>query len=701
VSEPATARFRIIAVAIFALAILVRLHNVYVFPMMRSPDAFGHFTYIWYLAATGHIPLATEGWSFFHPPLYYAFMTVFWKVFAALDPVSRLTIGTAAIAMMGLVHAVVVFLFTRRRFPHDRVVQLCATAFVLFLPVQLYSAGYIGNEALNAVLCSLSLLALVRLLERPVWQRAAVLGLSLGLGMLTKFTSLSVVAGTLAVIALHALYTREWLRGAKLLTVAGAMLVMVCGWFYARNVVLYGNPFQMSRDTLAVRRVENLQTQGVRGLYEYILFDPMIVLSPQWPRGIPLQLVGNSAPPSAHDALRESVWTGMFANTFFDAVGGQVLPTITQDLGVLRAGRILLALGLIPTFLILIGITLTIARMLRRQWSDVDVAVLFPFLAAMALFAYGAKSVPMHAAIKATYLSAATAMFGYWFACGLALVRRLEPRTGAVVVGVSALLAVASVTVFTLGRVVGRGYLAETPHAPVFQNIYGIIEYAGGNRDKARRLFDLSASNGWHLGMENLAAIALEEGRPLEAIYRLRRAADWQRTQSFGVPEDKARFDRITQAEYSNSMAVIYYRLGWNDAARAAAEEAVALDASIPEAIYDRGVVELTDSQRTRDSGARMNLIEQARSDFERATALDPAFRDAQSMRMVAGALAGKCPAGATADLDHGPSRRIYPIETGTGDWHASALHRRRHIEDVPERLRPQSALAACDAKRG
>src|SRR6185369_5996149 len=83
--------------------------------------------------------------------------------------------------------------------------------------------------------------------------------------------------------------------------------------------------------------------------------------------------------------------------------------------------------------------------------------------------------------------------------------------------------------------------------------------------------------------------------------------------------------DRITQAEYSNSMAVIYYRLGWNDAARAAAEEAVALDASIPEAIYDRGVVELTDSQRTRDSGARMNLIEQARSDFERATALDPA----------------------------------------------------------------------------
>ena len=54
------------------VATVVYVNNVIVLPSLRAPDGFGHFTYIWLMASTGSVPWATEGWSFFHPPLYYA-----------------------------------------------------------------------------------------------------------------------------------------------------------------------------------------------------------------------------------------------------------------------------------------------------------------------------------------------------------------------------------------------------------------------------------------------------------------------------------------------------------------------------------------------------------------------------------------------------------------------------------------------------
>jgi hypothetical protein len=250
-----------------ATAVAIRIHNVVVFPELRAPDGFGHFTYIWYVAEVGRVPLAMTGWSFFHPPLYYAFMATVWNTFAALDPVTRLKIGTAGIAMLGLVHAFASYVLVRRRLPDNIAAQIAAPGLMLFLPVHLYTAGYLGNEALSATLCSFSLLALLWLLDRPTYTRAAVLGLFLGLAMLTKFTAVAIVAGAFATIGLRALLRRDIAAGIRLLGVSTVVLLSVCGWFYVRNIVEYGNPFQLSRDTLAVSRIENLQTQGKRDLW--------------------------------------------------------------------------------------------------------------------------------------------------------------------------------------------------------------------------------------------------------------------------------------------------------------------------------------------------------------------------------------------------------------------------------------------------
>ncbi len=690
---------RVGPVAVVLLAIAVRLHNVAVFPGLRAPDGFGHFTYIWHMTDTWRVPLATSGWSFFHPPLYYAFMAAVWHLLADQDPVVRLQAGTAVVAVLGLLHAAVSFYFIRHRFPEEKLLQLVVPSLLLFLPVQLYSAGYLGNEALSAVLCSASLLALLLLLEKPTNTRAALLGLGFGLGMLTKFTALSIVAAGFATIGLRAVVTRQFAWGIRMLAIAGTVMLAVCGWFYARNLSLYGTPFQMSRDTLAVRRVEDLQTQGKRDLKEYLLFDPMVIARPQWPRGLPL--VGPVPPDVERSALRESVWTGVFANTFFDAVGGQVLPLVTLDNQSRRAGQVLLSLAVVPSVLLLAGLASTLKGLWRHGWSDSDVAMVTAFAATLAIFIVGTKSVPMHAAVKATYLAPAWPMFGYWIARGLRSVRRRHRLAGNAAVAACMLLCAASVTVFTLGEVVGRGFLEQTWKTPLWQSAYGIVEYAGGRRDQARALFDDSATADWHLGEENAAAMAQQEGRTLEALYRVRTAARLQPKQSFGLDADRKAFENISQAEYRNLAAVLYYKLGWMDEARRFLDESLGLDDSIPEAQYDRGLVALTESLHAPDPASALHLVADSRRFFSRTLELDPAFHEAHAQLAFAEARLGRCEAARVQLLAARIGKasgipRAYPVETCTGDLHAAALERRRHVEDLPAALDAEAAVAAC-----
>jgi hypothetical protein len=161
-------------VAITILAACVRLHNALAVFVISGYDAFAHFTYIWFLADTGRVPLANAGWEFFQPPLYYAVMAAIWRSFDGMDPVLRLRVGMVPMAMLGLAQAAVAFAIVRRRFPRDYLVQLLATGLMLFLPMHLYSAGFLGNENLNGALGAVALLLAVRTVERATVARAAL-----------------------------------------------------------------------------------------------------------------------------------------------------------------------------------------------------------------------------------------------------------------------------------------------------------------------------------------------------------------------------------------------------------------------------------------------------------------------------------------------------------------------------------------------
>ena len=73
------------------------------------------------------------------------------------------------------------------------------------------------------------------------WQRYLLLGLVLGLGVLTKLSLLGLVGLALLALALLAWRRRDW----RLLAFGGGSMLIavliVSGWWFARNLSLYGD----------------------------------------------------------------------------------------------------------------------------------------------------------------------------------------------------------------------------------------------------------------------------------------------------------------------------------------------------------------------------------------------------------------------------------------------------------------------------
>jgi hypothetical protein len=114
------------------------------------------------------------------------------------------------------------------------------------LPLDVYMAAYVSNEPLHAFLFGLSLLLCVRaLLRKQVRLRdAALVGSGVGLALLAKVTALllAVAAGFFLLARNVAAAGGRPLRTAAVAAAYVAPIAVLSGWFYARNVQLYGTP---------------------------------------------------------------------------------------------------------------------------------------------------------------------------------------------------------------------------------------------------------------------------------------------------------------------------------------------------------------------------------------------------------------------------------------------------------------------------
>jgi 4-amino-4-deoxy-L-arabinose transferase-like glycosyltransferase len=131
---------------------------------------------------------------------------------------------------------------TRLVFPARRELALASTACLAFQPQFLAMATTVNNDGLANPLGALALwAALAVALEGARRRDLALLGVFVGLGLVTKLTMLA----WLAVAALAVAIAAWRLRSARVLGRAtlwlGGTLALTCGWWFVRNLVVKGD----------------------------------------------------------------------------------------------------------------------------------------------------------------------------------------------------------------------------------------------------------------------------------------------------------------------------------------------------------------------------------------------------------------------------------------------------------------------------
>ncbi len=275
---------------IVSLFILLAVAYSLASPLYEPTDEVRHFRYVRHIAVTCDLPVqradAPRAQSH-HPPLYYALgalvsgwvpveqdvyyeplVNPFWT--DRYEEVSgdnknqylhgddeRFPFHGIALAvylvrwmtvLIGATTVWVTYRLGREVFPDRPALALGAATIVAFIPQFLYLSGAVANDV-PAALCGAAVLwACVRLLRNGPGLRADLtLGILYGLALLTKFHLLALLAVIELAYVLAVCRTRNWRAFLRANLIVLGMALLIAGWWFWRNWVLYGDPTGMSK----------------------------------------------------------------------------------------------------------------------------------------------------------------------------------------------------------------------------------------------------------------------------------------------------------------------------------------------------------------------------------------------------------------------------------------------------------------------
>jgi 4-amino-4-deoxy-L-arabinose transferase-like glycosyltransferase len=213
----------------------------------------------------GFVPGEPSAWTqplygFFLIPIYWILGRHWWSV------------GSVQIAV-ALATALVV-LELGRRFVSLRAGAIAAVVATLN-PYLIWHDVHLNREILDQLLAALAVLLTLLVVQRRSWRLGAVLGLTLGLAILSNTR---LVFLPLAIVAFVLWLRRDWAAGAAILGVCALTLVP----WATRNAVSVGC-FTLSTDTRALWKANNASTYATLAAGKWIDDVPRLPGSPYTP----------------------------------------------------------------------------------------------------------------------------------------------------------------------------------------------------------------------------------------------------------------------------------------------------------------------------------------------------------------------------------------------------------------------------------
>jgi 4-amino-4-deoxy-L-arabinose transferase-like glycosyltransferase len=216
--------------------------RVVVFVYLRPLNNDRHLEVILFLDRAGFLPRAGMAAQAYHPPLYYLLATPIWKWTQSPKAVQGLSLAFSLATLWTLGRLL------RRSSVVPKRARLWCLALVAFHPPFVMNGLFISNDSLTILLGALLALVMARVASaRRPFDRLLV-GMILGLGLMTKYTFLAFVPPALLFLALTD--RRRAPLGRRVLEAAaiGLLAIGLGCWKYVVNWLDYGNPFVSNLD---------------------------------------------------------------------------------------------------------------------------------------------------------------------------------------------------------------------------------------------------------------------------------------------------------------------------------------------------------------------------------------------------------------------------------------------------------------------
>ncbi len=261
------------------------------------------------------------------------------------------------------------WLLGRTIWPQRRAIALGGAAFVAFNPMFVYMSGAINNDVLAALTGTAVTVASVKLVkdDKGLSRRwAVVLGVLFSLALMSKFNLAAVGALIAVAVTWVAWRKNQWRLWLETAVIIGVITLLLTGWWFVRNQMLYGEPtgFEKLTELWGVREPsENVGTA---------FFELPYTWTSLWGRfgygQIPL-------PESIYIGLRWVIGVGLV---------GLLIPLLRRDTEEMRA------VGM-PVFLLILDVALFFAVLFNYLLVSPAGAMgrfFFPALPALALLAF-------------------------------------------------------------------------------------------------------------------------------------------------------------------------------------------------------------------------------------------------------------------------------------------------------------------------
>ncbi|MBM4271316.1 MAG: phospholipid carrier-dependent glycosyltransferase [Deltaproteobacteria bacterium] len=410
---------------LLSLWVILSLNNVGKIPLDVGMDIDGHMKYIRHIVTHARIPLATEGWQMFQPPLFYVLSAAVYKIFfTLLTPETLDRIMRVIPLVCGGLQIELCYRTVRYIYPERNDLQIAGVLLGGLLPMNIYISQFAGNEPLAGCLSGAVVLITVRILSAhstPSMFDLLALGLCLGCAILTKVSSLLLVVPVVIFLSLHIAFKNEsqargMARAVKALGFVFGMVIVVSGWYFIRNWIEVGQVIIGGWESS--RNIVWWQDPGFRTPHHFFTF------------GETLFYPVYSAVVGFWDGLYSTLWVDGYLSAYNRP---------PWNYGFMLSG---VWLSLLTTGAIMLGILSVLITPERQRWQGLLFSV---FCVGIYFFAilYLYLSVPVLSVAKATYAIGVTPCLAVLCASGFEILTK-NAYVGAFAYGVFACWAFAS-----------------------------------------------------------------------------------------------------------------------------------------------------------------------------------------------------------------------------------------------------------------